>query len=115
MVTSRSFRLHATHTTKTVAFTGYISLRSASAAVRGAMPQMVPAVTRSANSSLAEAYSGFCIVGRTPNGDTEFGLREMNVNKTCCEAGVDSALHCRLKSVWIQWRVMARNGRAASA
>jgi hypothetical protein len=59
MVTSRSFRLHATHTTKTVAFTGYISLRSASAAVRGAMPQMVPAVTRSANSSLAEAYSGF--------------------------------------------------------
>jgi len=59
MITSRSFGLHATHTNKIVAYTGYASLRSASAAVKGAMPQMVPAVTRSANFSLAEAYSGF--------------------------------------------------------
>jgi hypothetical protein len=37
MITSRSFGLHATHTTKIVAFIGYASLRSASAAVREAL------------------------------------------------------------------------------
>src|SRR5260221_12806277 len=115
MLTCRSFRLHATHTTKTVAFTGYISLRSASAAVRGAMPQMVPAVTRSANSSLAGAYSGFCIVGRTPNGETEFGLREMNVKKSFCQVGVESGLCLRLKARWFQCTVMRRNGPAGRA
>jgi len=52
MITSRSFGLHATHTNKIVAYTGYASLRSASAAVKGAMPQMVRVVTRSANFSL---------------------------------------------------------------
>jgi hypothetical protein len=54
------------------------------------MPQMVPAVTRCANSSLAEAYSGFSTrvpsQAGTSNGDTEFGPREMRVNKNCREA-----------------------------
>jgi hypothetical protein len=76
MITSRSFGLHASHTTKIVAYTGYASLRSASAAVKGAMPQMVPAVTRSANFSLAGAIADsqrVCIAGR--NAQRRHGVR----------------------------------------
>jgi hypothetical protein len=50
---------------------------------------MVPAVTRSANSSLAEAYSEFSARASqagTSSSDTEFVRRETNVNKTCHEA-----------------------------